>query len=143
MANEQLIKTARALIDAFHQRDLRIWEQSVADNLIADYPGMHGINKELAYAYNKSFFDASDDLFFDVQHVLVQGNQVVFQALASATMKKPLVTPQQTYPGTGKSGKTPFVMLVEIKDGKIVREQTVWNQLEVFIQWGLLPMAIA
>ena len=141
MSNEQLIQTARALIDAFNQRDLSIWEEAVSADLVADYPGAHGLNKEQAYAYNKSFFDASDDIFFDVQQVIAQGNLVAIHTLTSATLQKPLVTPQQTFPATGKSGKTPFVMIAEIKDGKIVCEQTLWNQLEVFMQWGLLPVA--
>jgi hypothetical protein len=95
----------------------------------------------MAYGYNKSFLDASDDIYFDVQQTVTEGDKVVILTNTSATMHHALVTPQQTFPATGKGGsgdKTPVVILVEIKDGKIVREKTVWNQLEVFMMWGLL-----
>jgi len=141
MSTEQILMTARALPDAFNQHDFKIWDEAAADDLIADYPGAHAINKAQAYAYNKSFFDACDDVCFDVQEVIAQGNWVVFKMVTSATLTRPLVTPQQSFPATGKSIKIPFVLLVEVKDGKIVREQVMWDQLEVFMQWGLLPAA--
>lgn len=139
MSNEQTINTARALIDAVNLRDMSLWERATADDLMADYPGAHDLPKEAAKVYNLSFFDASPDLRFDVQRVIAQGDTVVFQATASGTFTQPLVTPTETIPPTGKPAQGPFVLIAQVRSGQIVREQTVWNQLEVFQQFGILP----
>lgn len=139
MSDEQTIKTARALIDAFNERDMSLWEQATADDLIADYPGAHDLPKEAAKMYNMSFFDAFLDAHFEVEHVIAQDDTVVFQAIVSGTFTQPLVTPTDTIPPTGKQGQSPFVLIAQVSSGKIVREQTVWNQLEVFQQVGILP----
>ncbi|HBY94174.1 MAG TPA: hypothetical protein DEP84_09465 [Chloroflexi bacterium] len=139
MSNEQTINTARALIDTINRRDMSLWERATADDLIADYPGAHDLDKETASMFNLSFFNAAPDLRFDVQRVIAQGDTVAFQATASATLTQPLVTPTGTIPPTGKQAHSPFVLIAQVRNGKIVREQTVWNQLEVFQQPGILP----
>jgi predicted ester cyclase len=139
MSNEQTINTARALIDAINMRNMSLWERATADDLMADYPGAHDLDKEAAKMFNLSFFNAAPDLHFDVQRVIAQGDMVVFQATASATFTQPLVTPTETIPPTGKQSHSPFVLIAQVRSGKIVHEQTVWNQLEVFQQLGILP----
>ena len=139
MPNEQTIKTARALIDAVHAKDLSLWQRLLADNFMAKYPGAAGLNRVQAYAYNQSFLDASDDIRFEVHRVIGDADWITFVCTASATLSRTLITPAATFPGTGKSAQTPFVLIAQVKDGKIVAEQTVWNQLEVFQQWGILP----
>ena len=139
MLNEQTIKTAQALIDAVHANDLSLWDSALADNFMAEYPSVHSLNREQARAYNQSFLNASDDIHFEIHHVIADGDWIAFVCTASSTLSRPLVTPTVTFPATGKSAKTPFVLIAHVKDGKIVAEQTVWNQLEVFQQWGLLP----
>lgn len=144
MNNDKTIQTARALLDAFNQRDFGIWERALADNFTADYPGAHGLNKDIAKMYNLSFLNASDDIRFDVLHTFADGNTVVFQCGVSATMDHDLVTAEGTFPATHQPSvkvPVPFVLIAEVKDGKIVREETVWNQLEVFTTiWGILPV---
>lgn len=139
MSNEQTINTARALIDAINMSDMSLWERAAADDLVADYPGAHDLDKEAARMFNLSFFNAVPDMRFDVEHVIAQGDTVVFQATASGTFTQPLVTPTETIPPTGKQAQSPFVLIAQVRRGKIVREQTVWNQLEVFQQLGILP----
>jgi ketosteroid isomerase-like protein len=145
MLSDQNLKTARALIDAFNRaHDMTAWQAALAQDFVADYPGAHGLNVAQARGYNESFLNASDDIHFDVQRVIAEGNTAVFQCTAGATLTHPLVTPAATFPATGKGGPAvPFVLIVDLKDGKIVREETVWNQLEVFQAWGLLPSAAA
>lgn len=139
MSNEQTINTARALIDAINRRDMSLWERATADDLIADYPGGHDLGKDAAKMFNLSFFDAAPDLRFDVEHIITQDDTVVFQITTSGTFTQPLVTPEGTIPPTGKQVNAPMVLIAQVRDGKIVREQTVWNQLEVFQQLGILP----
>lgn len=141
MSNEQTINTARALFDAFTERDMSIWERATADDLVADYPGAHDLDKEAARMFNLSFFNGFTEVGFDVHRVIAQDDTVVFQATARATFSQPLVTPTGTIPPTGKSTQGPFVLIAQVRSGKIVREQTVWNQLETFQQLGILPEA--
>jgi steroid delta-isomerase-like uncharacterized protein len=141
MLIEQTINTARALIDAVNRRDMSLWERVTADDLIADYPGGHDLDKEVAKMFNLSFFDAAPDLRFDMEQVIAQGDTVVFQITTSGTFTQPLVTPTGTIPPMGKQVKAPMVLIAQDKDGQIVREQSVWNQLEVFQQLGILPEA--
>jgi steroid delta-isomerase-like uncharacterized protein len=139
MSNEQTINTARTLIEAINRRDMSLWERATADDLVADYPGAHALDKEAARMFNLSFFDAAPDLHFDVENVIAQGDTVVFQITTSGTFTRPLVTPAETIPPTGKQVNAPMVLIAQVRDGKVVREQTVWNQLEVFQQLGILP----
>ena len=136
-----LIDTARALIDAFNRHDIGIWERATAPGLVADYPGAAGLKKEAALQFNLVFVQAMPDLHFDVQRVFTDENVVVFQATAGGTFTGPMATPMGTVPPTGKHGETPFLLIAEVANGLIVREQTVWNQLEAFQQLGILPSA--
>ena len=144
MNNDKTIQAARALIDGFNQRDLNIWERVLANDFEADYPGSHGLGKEAAKMYNLAFLNASDDIHFDVLHTYVDGDRVVLQCGVSATLDHDLVTPMGTFPATHKPDvkvPVPFVLIAEVNDGKIVSEETVWNQLEVFgTIWGILPV---
>lgn len=99
--------------DAVNMRDMSLWERAVADDLIADYPGAHDLDREAAKMFNLSFFDATPDLRFDVQRVIAQGDTVVFQATVSGTFTQPLVTPTETIPPTGKQAQAPFVLIAQ------------------------------
>lgn len=135
------VQTAMALVEAFNRRDISIWDNATSPDLAADYPGAHGLNKDAARGYNLSFLNASDDIHFDVENVVASGGQAVIQCAVSATFQHPLVTPDGTIPPTGRGGDhaIPFALIAEVKDGKVVKETTLWNQLEVFKMWGIIP----
>lgn len=140
MSEEKTINTARALIDAFNKRDFSIWEQNTADNLVADYPGAHSMSKGESRSYNLSFFEAFLDGSFDVHRTIKNNDTVIFQATAHGTFTKPLVTPKETISPTGKKLKIPFILITQVRDEKVIYEQVVWDQLEVFQQLGIIPV---
>jgi predicted ester cyclase len=139
MDQAALVKTARALFDAFTKHDLSIWERALGPDFVADYPCAPGLDRIQARAYNTPFVEAFPDLKMVPERVIVQGNTVVLDGFASGTFSKPLATPQGMVPPNGRAGGVRIVLIVEIRDGKIVREQTVWNQLDLFTQLGLIP----
>lgn len=141
MATGPTVETALALVQAMNNRDIRIWEHATSPALAADYPGAHGLNKDAARAYNLAFLNASDDIHFEVENIISDQSYVVVQCSVGATFHHPLVTPDGTIPATGLGGgpPIPFALIAEIQDGMIVRETTLWNQLEVFKMWGILP----
>jgi predicted ester cyclase len=139
MNQDLLVATARSLFDAFNARDLSLWERALAPGFVADYPGATGLDRAAAKAFNTPFLDAFSNLRFTVHRTIVQGNTVVFDGDAGGTFDGTLQTPDGPVPPNNHTGKVRIVLIAEVKDGKIVREQTVWNQLELFQQLGLIP----
>jgi hypothetical protein len=39
----------------------------------------------------------------------------------------------------GRKGSVRIVLIAEVRAGRLVREQTVWNQLDLFQQLGIMP----
>lgn len=139
MNQDTLVAAARSLFDAFNTRDFTRWERILAPQFVADYPCAPGLDARGARAYNAPFVDAFSDLHFKVERVVVQGSTVVLDATASGTFDGPLASPQGTIPPNGKKGSVRIVLLAEVENGRLVREQTVWNQLDLFQQLGILP----
>jgi predicted ester cyclase len=138
-----LVKTARALFDAMTAHDLSAWERLLADEFVADYPCAPKLDRAAARAYNEPFVAAFPDLEMTAERVVVQGDTVVLDGYASGTFSKPLATPNGVLKPTGKHGGIRIVLIAQIENGKIVREQTVWNQLDLFTQLGIIPASTA
>jgi predicted ester cyclase len=139
MNQDTLVATARGLFDAFNTRDLSRWERSLAPGFTADYPCAPGLGREAARAYNAPFIDAFPDLRFTVQRTIVQGDTVVLDATAEGTFGGALQGPAGAIPPNGRRGSIRVVLIAEVRDGRLVREQTVWNQLDLFQQLGIIP----
>jgi steroid delta-isomerase-like uncharacterized protein len=135
------------LLDSVNAHDLDKWRACLADDFTASYPSLRddgnggangGVNGEVAYNYNAVIMAAMPDLHFDVQRTVVNGDVVVYQWMASATQTGALTMPTGTIPPTGKRASAPGVLIAVVKNGKIVREETYWNQLEVLAQLGAM-----
>ena len=130
------VEIGRALLDAINARDLSQWETRLAGDYTASYPGMrNGVDREAAKGFNGVFLTGTPDLHFEVQRTIADGNVVVYQWLASGTHTGPLVLPTGSIPPTGKRGAVPGVLITVVKQGKIVREETYWNQVELLSNW--------
>jgi steroid delta-isomerase-like uncharacterized protein len=139
MATQDNITVGRALLDALTAHDLSPWEAVLADDVVCSYPGFRGENgKAAAKAYNAPFLVAFSDLHFDVLQTVAEGDTVVYVWRATGTHDGPLALPTGTVPPTGKRGDVPGTLVATIKDGKIVREETYWNQIELLAQLGLM-----
>ena len=115
------LATGAALLDAFNQRDIGIWERATADDLVADYPGASGMTKQAALAYDLMFFNAVPDGRFTIEHAIADGNVAIFTTTVRGTFSEPLATPKGVVPPTGRRFSVPFVLIAELRDGRIVR----------------------
>lgn len=143
MNQDALVAIARSLFDAFNTRDLTRWERHLAPGFVAHYPCAPGLDRDAARHYNTPFLNAFPDLRFDVHRVIVQGETVVLDGSAAGTFTEPLQGPAGPIPPNGRSGSVRIVLIADIHDGQITREQTVWNQYDLFQQLGLIPSAAA
>ena len=89
------------------------------------------VDRQVAKEYNAIFLTAAPDLHFEVQRTIVNGDVVVYQWLVTGTHLGPLALPSGTIPATGNHTAIPGVLIATVKQGKIVREETYWNQVEL------------
>ena len=139
MSREDKLKVAMNLIDSFNAHSLHAWYAALADDYVAAYPLARHMNKEEARAYNQPFISAFPDLQFIVQRTLVDGDNVAIHWMAKGTHTQPLVPKSgETIPPTGKQIELNVMVVTEVKDGKIKREWTGWDQVEFLSQLGLM-----
>jgi len=133
------VQLGQALFDGFNTRDLSKWESALADDVEISYPGFRGMRgKEAAKAYNAPFIVAFSDLNFQTHRVVEDGNTVIYTWTAKGTHDGPLATPKGPIPPTGGKGSIDGVLIATIKNGKIVREETYWNILDLLAQLGVM-----
>jgi len=139
MSTQDNISIGKALLDGITAHDLSQWEALLADNFTCSYPGFRdGHGKEAAKAYNAPFLVAFPDLRFDIIRTVADGDTVVYVWSGKGTHGGPLTLPSGTVPPTGKRADVPGILVTTIQDGKIVREETYWNQVELLAQLGLM-----
>lgn len=142
MSKEQNVKIAMSFIEGFNARNMSQWAGLLADNFTAEYPGAPMLNSTQARQFNEAFLPAFPDLHFEADRVLTDGDFVVIHWTAGGTHNGPLMTASgQTIPPTHQKGVVVSVLISEIKGGKIVREQTYWDQMALLSQLGLIPAA--
>ena len=140
MSNENLIQTGRALLDALNQHDLTIWASQLAGDFVAEYPGARGIGQEQAAMFNQAFLVAFPDLAFTVHHLVANSDTVMIHWTGAGTHTGPLATATgQMVPPSGRKGALTGVFVTQVRDGKIVKEQTYWDQAELAVIIGLAP----
>lgn len=125
------------LLDALNQRDFGPWTLLAAPALRCDYPGAAGLDAAAARRYNETYLRAFSDLRFVALRELNDGDTQVIVWEAAGTHDGPLALPNGNAPATGRRGKVRGVFVVEWRDGKVYREQSFWNQVELLQQLGL------
>jgi predicted ester cyclase len=73
-----------------------------------------------------------------VLHVLAEGDHVLIHWMASGTHDERLATVTgETIPPTQRSVRVSGALLTEVRDGKIVRDWSYWDQLSLLAQLGI------
>ena len=71
-------------------------------------------------------------------HVLAEGHHVLIHWTASGTHSERLATlTGETIPPTRRRVRVSGALLTEVRDGKILREWTYWDQLSLLAQLGI------
>jgi predicted ester cyclase len=81
---------------------------------------------------------ALPDIHLEVLHILAEGHHVLIHWTASGTHAERLATlTGETIPPTRRRVRVSGALLTEVRDSKIVREWTYWDQLSLLAQLGI------
>src|SRR5215204_4765892 len=139
MSSEENKRIALSIIEALNARDLSLWSKHLAEDYIAELPGVSApLNKTKTMGYHQRFVTALPDIHFEVLHVLAEGDHVLIHWTGSGTHAERLATVTgETIPPTRRSMTVSGALLTEVRDGKIVREWIYWDQLSLLGQLGI------
>jgi predicted ester cyclase len=139
MSAQENKQIALSLFEALNARDLSLWSQHLAEDYIAEHPGVSvALDKTTSMGYNQRFVTAFPDIHFEVLSVLAEGDQVLIHWSGSGTHTERLATVTgETIPPTRRRARVSGAMLTEVREGKIVSEWSYWDQLSLLAQLGI------
>lgn len=101
---------------------------------------MHGI--EAFLEWNRAFIDAFSDRGYRSERALETQDCAIDQGEFLGTHTQPMQLPDgQSVPPTGKQIRVRSVDIATVSDGKIVRHDFYFDQLEMLTQLGLMEEA--
>ena len=93
MSSEENKRIALSIIEALNARDLSLWSKHLAEDYIAELPGVSApLNKTKTMGYHQRFVTALPNIHFEVLHVLAEGDHVLIHWMASGTHAERLAT---------------------------------------------------
>jgi steroid delta-isomerase-like uncharacterized protein len=107
------------------------------DAVIATPGGTLGIDAH--EQMGRAFMAAFPDSRMDVSRMVTAGDEVWVTGSFRGTQTGDLVGEQGTIPASGKAIDLPFAEVFTIRDGRIARQETYWDQLALMAQIGALP----
>jgi len=139
MAAQENKEIALSLFEALNARDLSLWSKHLAEDYIAEHPGVSvPLDKTRSIGYHQRFVTALPNIHFEVLHVLAEGDHVLIHWTGSGTHEERLATlTGETIPSTRRRARVSGAMLTEVRDGRIVREWSYWDQLSLLAQLGI------
>ena len=134
-ATAEQISLARSLFDSFGAGNLDVWQSKLAPDFTFGYPGMrYGEGIAAARTFNEPFNAAFTDWNTVVRNAAVDGDTILMRMTVSFTHSSPLALPDGVLPPKNARCDVEVAMLVQVRDGKIVREETLWNVPELVAQ---------
>jgi ketosteroid isomerase-like protein len=137
-ATPEQIALGRSLFDAFAAGDLETWQSKLAHDFTFGYPGLrNGTGAAAAREFNTPFNAAFSDWTTVVHSAAMDGDTILMRLTVSFTHSKPLALPGGTLDALGARCDVDVAMVVTVRDGKILREETLWNVAELVDQMTL------
>lgn len=136
---------AREVVERFYQdfNSRRVNKQEAEQ--IMD-PGITSIDPSGTFngidafiAYVNGYLTAAPDSKINIKQIAEAGDLVFVEGDFTGTNTGPLPSPQGMVPATGKSFRLPYADVFEIKNGKIAKHRTYFDQMGFLGQLGLLP----
>jgi predicted ester cyclase len=139
MSSEENKRIALSIIEALNARDLSLWSQHLAEDYIAEHPGVSiPLDKTKSMGYQQRFVTALPVIHFQVLHVLAEGDHVLIHWMGSGTHSERLATVTgETIPPTRRRVRVSGALLTEVREGRIVRQWGYWDQLSLLAQLGI------
>ena len=123
MSSEENKRIALSIIEALNARDLSLWSKHLAEDYIAEHPGVSiPLNKTRSMGCQQRFVTAIPDIHLEVLHILAEGDHVLIHWTASGTHAERLATVTgETIPPTRRRVRVSGAMLTELRYDKIAR----------------------
>jgi predicted ester cyclase len=137
VAQDEVTEVARTYFGATTRRDLdameACWKPGGVENII----GLGELQVPGEYrAYFRELFEALPDFKYEVLKMVTEGNRVAvhWQAKGTFTGK-----PYQGLKPNGKTGRIEGIDMVEVVDGKVVRNDVSFDSAMMMREIGILP----
>jgi steroid delta-isomerase-like uncharacterized protein len=134
MTTEQNKAVARRLLDASPAGDPAEFKDLLSPDFVA-HLATGPANREVFLQHNNVFTMAFSDSHFTVQDQVAEGDKVVTLATWRGTHSGSF----QGLPPTGKQIAISAILIERIKDGRIEEHWSLFDQLSVMQQLGLIP----
>jgi steroid delta-isomerase-like uncharacterized protein len=137
-------KVLEQAIDCWNETDRDGWAALYTDDVVYEAPGGARISglADLKEKYFDALVTAAPDRSSRDVVLIAEGDYVVEQARYTGTHTGTWRNPDGAeVPATGKKLDFPFVGVFRVEDGKISSIRIHYDQVEVFMQLGLMPGA--
>jgi steroid delta-isomerase-like uncharacterized protein len=141
MAEQDLIKVARGLVDAFNGSDWEGCRAALTADSLYDEVGTSRRLQGVAEIIQglQGWKGAMPDVKGTVTNALAAGNTAVLEVTWHGTQTGPLPGPSGTLPATGKQQTTRSGWLLNFDGGKIKESRHYFDMLSFMQQLGALP----
>ena len=109
-------------------------------------PGLESIDPSGTYsgieaflAYVQGYLIAAPDSKINLKQMVESGDWVFVEGEFTGTNTGPMASPQGTMPATGKRFTLKYADVFEVKNGKIAKHRTYFDQMSFLGQLGMLP----
>ena len=141
MAEQDLIRAARGIVDAFNASDWERCSAALAADSLYDEVGtsrrVKGVGEIIPcwQEWKKAMPDAKGT----VTNAFATGNSVVLEVSWKGTHTGPLKGPKRTIPATGKQQTTRASWVMIFDSGKVKESRHYFDMLSFMQQLGVLP----
>jgi len=141
MAEQDLIKVARGIVEAFNRSDWEACKAALTADSVYDEVGtsrrLQGVGQIIQAL--QGWKGAMPDVKGAVTNALATGNTAVLEVTWQGTHTGPLPSPRGTLPATGKQQTTRSGWVLNVDGGKIKESRHYFDMLSFMQQLGVLP----
>ena len=141
MADQDLIRIARDVVDAFNVADWERSRQPLTPNTVYNEVGTQRSLKgpdEIIGAL-QGWKEAMPDVKGTITNCIASGNTVTMEVSWTGTQTGPLVGASGTIPPSGKSMTTPSGWILEFDGDKIKESRHYFDMVTLLSQLGAMP----
>ena len=129
---------ARKLFETFNRHDADALAEFYAAEIFADSPDYPQPKRQPSEIkdYYAAMFAQSPDIYDDVKMMSAAGNRVFIEFVSTGTIENP--SKDMPPDVKGKKFSLKIATILEIKNGKIIRDVSYFDQLSIPKQLGLM-----
>lgn len=137
MTDEEMRKLVEQYMNAFAKGDMATLDRVIDNGYKTNTPPIPGItpDKKGAIAMSKLFHNAFPDLAMRYSNWVIQGDRVAVRMVGTGTHKGEFMG----IPATNKRSETGGIMIVTVRNGKIVEDLTEFDALGLLTTLGAIP----